>query len=1051
MKTNRTIKSKIIVLSVLSVFFVAVLILGIVQIEKSALQEDVDRELQELAKSETRKVATDAYLLARTFHEVLSASLEANTESAHSMLSLSTTRSKEDSTLSKKQRFSLFDKDSTNTAFSPKLALKAVISLKSLLGLDYTVYHKHPGQSQMSVVASTLSSQSLETDLIAMDSVSSQLRVYDNSGRQRLTRFVPLRDELGNVIGALAASIPESQLESVRQGIMDMVVGKTGYVYVVRGSGEHKGEYVISLGGKRDGESIWEAKDANGSLFIQSVVGKATKTREGEVDYEQYAWRNQGEANARDKLTAVTYFEPWDWVIGAGAYEDDFHAAKQRVSEALADVVLVSAIGAFVLLLLSGVVAFLISSRIANPLQRMVEAAGELAKGNINQKINVSTQDEVGALGNAFNTLIEAQQQRANVAEQISKGDLSNKVEILSKDDVLGISMNNMKSAIENLAMDINGLVDAAVEGSLDERADVTRHQGEFAACIGGVNQTVDTLVGHLDAMPAPAMIIDRDYSIQFMNESGTKVLGKPKDQIVGTKCYDNFNIDHCGTSKCACNRAMASGASVSAEANAHPSGKDLEIQYTGVPVRDLKGEVIGALEVIADQTAVKHAARVASKQADFQNAEVEKLVLNLQKVAKGDLTGSISIGSTDEDTAAIGKNFENIHNGLSDIKKNVGLLIADVNGLSTAAVNGDLSKRADISVHLGDYQAIIYGVNNTLDAIIAPITEAGEVLEQLANYDLRSRVKGDYKGDHAKIKASLNATAAALDDSMYQVKEATTQVSEASRQIASSSQQLAEGTSEQSGSLEETSSSLEEMSGMTKQNTNNTRRANSLAETTRVAANNGSSVMNAMMNAMAKIKGAAEGTAAIIKDINEIAFQTNLLALNAAVEAARAGDAGRGFAVVAEEVRNLAGRAKDAAKNTEELIKESVSLAEDGAGLSGEVNDNLGEIVNSVGEVADIVGEITAASEEQATGIEQINKAISEMDRVVQHSAASAEESSSAAEELSGQSEELFAMVGRFQLSSRESQKTEKTGMDTKNGNWRGHQEHLNTTECFD
>ena len=174
---------------------------------------------------------------------------------------------------------------------------------------------------------------------------------------------------------------------------------------------------------------------------------------------------------------------------------------------------------------------------------------------------------------------------------------------------------------------------------------------------------------------------------------------------------------------------------------------------------------------------------------------------------------------------------------------------------------------------------------------------------------------------------------------------------------------------------------------------------------------------MAEMNQAMSRIRSAAEGTAAIIRDINDIAFQTNLLALNAAVEAARAGEAGRGFAVVAEEVRNLALRCKDAAKKTESLIGESVELSEQGEALSSRVSGKLGEIVAAVGKVSEIVGNIAQASQEQADGIEQSNKAMSQMDDFTQRNAGLVEETSAATAQLSQRASELVETVGHFRL----------------------------------
>jgi methyl-accepting chemotaxis protein len=346
-----------------------------------------------------------------------------------------------------------------------------------------------------------------------------------------------------------------------------------------------------------------------------------------------------------------------------------------------------------------------------------------------------------------------------------------------------------------------------------------------------------------------------------------------------------------------------------------------------------------------------------------------------------------------------------------------VNALVADANRLAQAAVEGQLSTRADASRHEGEFRKVVEGVNATLDTVVGPIQESSQVLEQLARRDLRARVKGNYRGDHARIKEAVNGTAAALHDAVSQVAHAVEQVSSAAGQIASSSEMVATGASEQASSLEETSSSLESMSAMTKQAADNAREANGLAQQAKGAAAEGASAMKQMTGAMETIKSAAEGTSQIIKDINEIAFQTNLLALNAAVEAARAGSAGRGFAVVAEEVRSLALRSKAAANKTEDLIRESVKQAVEGAVTARHVNEQLAQITTLVSKVSDIVAEIAGSAQEQTVGIEQVNKAVAQVGQVTQQNAAGSEEASSAAAELSGQSEQLATMVGTFQL----------------------------------
>ncbi len=254
-------------------------------------------------------------------------------------------------------------------------------------------------------------------------------------------------------------------------------------------------------------------------------------------------------------------------------------------------------------------------------------------------------------------------------------------------------------------------------------------------------------------------------------------------------------------------------------------------------------------------------------------------------------------------------------------------------------------------------------------------------------------------------ITKPINRIIAGLNDGADQVNDAAGQVS-------SSSQSLAAGASQQASSLEETSAALEQMAAMTRTNSENAKQANELTAQARTAAESGDGTMGQLNEAMTAINEASGKISSIIKVIEEIAFQTNLLALNAAVEAARAGEHGKGFAVVADEVRNLAQRAAEAARETTGLIGDSVNKAREGTSIAGKVGSALTAIVSDVSKVADLVDGITRASEEQAQGVDQVNSAVSEMDKVTQQNAAGAEESASVAEQMSAQASVVKSTV---------------------------------------
>ena len=296
--------------------------------------------------------------------------------------------------------------------------------------------------------------------------------------------------------------------------------------------------------------------------------------------------------------------------------------------------------------------------------------------------------------------------------------------------------------------------------------------------------------------------------------------------------------------------------------------------------------------------------------------------------------------------------------------------------------------------------------------------SEIAGLTSQIASGDLTVRCTDT--GNETGIYAAIRDMATQLKEMVSQVTQSTSQVSSAAAEIAQGSADLSQRTEEQASALEETASSMEELTSTVKQSAENAGQANQLAGSARNQAEQGGQVVDQAVTAMAAINQSSRKIADIIGVIDEIAFQTNLLALNAAVEAARAGEQGRGFAVVAGEVRKLAQRSADAAKEIKALITDSVAKVEDGSKLVDRAGQTLREIMTSVKKVSDIVAEMAAAAREQASGIEQVNKAILQMDQVTQQNAALVEETASASQSMGEQARELQHLMEFFKIDQR-------------------------------
>ncbi|NMM62309.1 HAMP domain-containing protein [Clostridium sp. P21] len=675
-------------------------------------------------------------------------------------------------------------------------------------------------------------------------------------------------------------------------------------------------------------------------------------------------------------------------------------------------------------LIIGGFLAHIISK----PLKKLTEVAEKVTMGDIEADVHVTSKDEIGKLQGAFKDMVENIRENTNAINKIASGDFKVQVKVKSEKDVLGKSIAKMIDNMKLLMDETNNLIEAAEKGKLHVRGNSSAFVGEWKKLIEEINSLIDAFVVPINLTSSyVARIANGDMPSKITDE----YLGdfnEIKNSL--NNCIDNIN-ELVKDANVLVEAAVNGKLDVRTDASKHSGdyrkiveGVNNTLDIVIKPL-DEANNVLGRLASNDLSISMSNDYKGTFKEFSGSiNAVLERL-LSLQ-----DAFVKISNGDTSilEQFIKIGKRSENdkLIPAIIEMMSTIQNLINESKTLAFAAVEGNLDIRGDAEKFKGGYREVIEGINKTMDAVVKPLEEASSTMQKMSQGDLTCNMSGSYKGEYAKMQDSLNFTISFLNKILSQINNASTEVASGARQVSDGSQALSQGATEQASSIEELTESITEVAAQTKENAVNANEANGLSLKAKENAEQGNKHMAEMLKSMEEINESSSSISKIIKVIDEIAFQTNILALNAAVEAARAGQHGKGFAVVAEEVRNLAARSANAAKETTALIEGSIKKVESGTEIANETAKALNEIVEGVSKSASFVSEIASASNEQASAIAQINKGIEQVSQVVQTNSATAEESAAASEELSSQSQILNEMVGKFILNNVSSSYTE-------------------------
>lgn len=588
MKINTLLIGK----SFLIIFLTILSIIGALNYQKNELQESFNTEIAHLGQEKARKIVQNVYLMTKAMSEAVEHTMIDNLRVAEEILlkSGAFTYSADENVnwlatnqySQKVQQLTLakayvgetwLGQNSSFTSQTP-----VVDKVKSLVGGTCTIFQRMNEQGDMLRVATNVEkadgSRAIGTYIPRTNPDGTPNPVIESIMQGKIfhgrayvvndwyiTAYQPIWDAAEKEItGVLYVGVKQENLTSLRKSIMDIVVGSTGYVYILGGQGEQKGHYLLSQKGLRDGENLWDSVDSAGNYFIRSIISKALRLSEHlftetiPVNYEKYPWRNPGEQEPREKLAAITYFAPWDWVIVAGYYLDDFRDVENRSEKAIDKMLTWVYLIATLALIIALCISYLTAKRILSPLERAATAFRQISSGDLDIRLPKTGISEVSQLNSAFNNMAE----RLNVITA-SRDELNREIAHRQQTELNLIESENNYKKLSN----------------------------EFETVLDGIQNSI--------------LLLSPDLKIVWANKNAAIIRGQDENSsLVGTYCYQYWHDKDRPCEECLVLECIETG-QPQAITKKTILARMMEIKV--FPIKDLNGKVINVIELASDIT----------------------------------------------------------------------------------------------------------------------------------------------------------------------------------------------------------------------------------------------------------------------------------------------------------------------------------------------------------------------------------------------------------------------------------------------------------------